>query len=302
MATDSPDPLDGIAPESVAPGDVDEAEVRAALASPKPLVRQRGVEACETLAEADVDAVRPLLDDVAPLAGDDNAPIAQRAIAALDAVAESDPAALDGRLSDLAAALDTDIVDVQLTGADLLGRLVVERPDLVAPHTRTLIRAIRDTEPDPEIRDFGDLVDDPVTRQTIAEHERGERKRRVSARRTLVNVVVAVTEQEPRSVLDAVDDLVTLLDDVDPSVAGGAVDALGELAAVDPDAVAPVSDRLLGCLDHDRTVVRARAIRALGRLGDDAAVPKLRTVAETDEDEDVREIARETADFLAGDS
>ncbi|MFC7189314.1 HEAT repeat domain-containing protein [Halocatena marina] len=37
---------------------------------------------------------------------------------------------------------------------------------------------------------------------------------------------------------------------------------------------------------------------ALGHLGDDAVVPKLRTIAATDDDEDVREIAEKTANFL----
>lgn len=299
MTTDSSNPLDGIDPDSVTLEDLDEAEVRATLSSSNPLVRQRGVEVCETLAETDVDAVRPFLDEVASLATDGNAAIALRAIAVLDATADAEPAALDGRLADLVGATASDIVDVQLTSATVFGKLVVERPDLVAPHVRELIEAVRVTEPDSQICDPGDVVDDPVTRRTIREHEEGERRRRISGRRTLINVVVAVTEEEPRSAFDVVDELVTLLDDVDPGVCGSAVDALGELAVANPDAVAPVADRLIECLDHDRTVVRARAVRALGHLGDDAAVPKLRTVAETDDDETVRELAEETAEFLA---
>lgn len=317
MPTDSSKPLDGIAPESVTAEDVDEAAVRTALSSSNPMVRQRGAEVCETLAEEDVDTVRPFLDDVASLACDGNAAIALRAIAVLDAVVGRDPAALEGRLSDLVGAAASDIVDVQLTAATALGELVVERPDLVAPYAQRLIEAVRATEPDREIRDFSDVVGDRVTQRTLQEHEEAERRRRVSGRRTLINVVVAVAEEEPESAFDAdersrsdsetqppdvVADLVTLLDDVDPSVSGGAIDALGQLATVNPGVVAPVSDRLIDCLDHDATVVRARAVRALGHLGDDAAVSKLRTVAEADPDEDVREIAEETANFLAGTS
>ena len=299
MTADSSKPLDGIEPESISPEDVDEAEIRAALASSNPLVKQKGVDVCETLAEADVDAVRPLLDDVAALADDDNAAIALRAIAVLDEVAGEDPAALEDRLDGLVGAADDEVVDVQLTAATALGKLVVARPDLVAPYASRLAEAIRITEPDPEPEDVGDLVDDQVTRRTIAEHVEGERKRLTSGRRTLVNVVVAVTEEEPEPAFESVEELVALLEDVDPGVAGGAVDALGQLAAADAEVVAPVSDRLVDCLDHDRTVVRARAVRALGHLGDDAAVPELRRVAERDDDEDVRELAAETADFLA---
>lgn len=299
MAANFADPLAGTEPDSVSAGDVDPAEVRAALEASNPLVRQRGVDVCESLVEDDADAVRPLLDDVASLPDDGNAAIALRAISVLEAVAESAPVALDGRLDALVAATGSDIVDVQLTAATLLGTLVVERPDLVAPHVRELVEAVHATEPEDESTDFGEVVDHPATRQTLAEHEREERKRRVSARRTLVNVAVAVTETRPEQALDAIEPLGTLLDDADPGVTGPAVDALGELAAADPGAVEPVADRLRDCLEHDRPSVRARGVHAVGRLGDDDAVPKLRELADADENEEIREVAAETARFLA---
>ncbi|ESP87120.1 HEAT repeat domain-containing protein [Candidatus Halobonum tyrrellensis] len=305
MDTDSTKPLAGVDTGSVAPGDIEESEVRAALSSSNPLVTQWGLEACETLAEADVDAVRPFLDEVAAFADDSNSALALRAIAVLDAVASAEPAALDGRVSALAGAMGTDIVDVQLTGATALGKLVVPRPDIVAPHVRRLVEGVRETELQRELEEFA-VVDDDVTRQTLREKEESERRRRVSARRTLVNVVVAVAEAEPESAVGCVDDLVALFDDIDPGVAGGAVDAVGEVAAVDPEAVAPVADRLVDCLDHDRTVVRARAVRALGRLGPAYAeaptVERLRALADADDDENVREVAADTADYLAGGS
>lgn len=297
MTANSSRPLDGVEPESVSPGDVDNGEIRSALTSDSPLVRQRGVAVCETLAVTDVEAVRPLLDDIALLADDDNAAIALRAVSVLDAVARNKPDALDGRVAGLADAADSEIVDVQLTAAVALGVLVVKRPDLVAPFVGELVTAIRTTELDPTPGDFS-IVDDQVTRQTLEEHEESERQRRTSGRRTLVNVVVAICEEEPASALETVRGLRALLDDADPSVVGGAVDALGELAATNPEAVAPAGDELRDRLDHPQTFVRARAIRALGRLGDNGSVPRLRTVAETDDDEDVREIAAETVAFL----
>ncbi|MDS0295661.1 HEAT repeat domain-containing protein [Halogeometricum luteum] len=301
MTANASRPLDGIEPESVTPEDIDDEEVRAALASDTPSVRQRGVEVCESFAATGVEAVRSLLDDVAPLAGDDNAAVALRAISVLDTVARSDPDALDGATAGLADAADSEIVDVQLTAATALGVLVVKRPDLVAPFVGELVAAIRATEPDPTPGDFS-AVEDPVTRRTLEEHEESERQRRTSGRRTLVNVVVAVCEEEPESALGTVEGLVGLLDDVDPSIVGGAVDALGELAVTDPAAVAPAREELRARLDHPQTFVRARTVRALGRLGDEGAVPELRTLAETDDDEDVREIAAETAAFLAEES
>jgi len=302
MTTESPTPLEGIDPADVTVDDVDESTIHESLSSHSPLEQQRAVAVCETLADADVDHVRPYLDELASLVADDNAVLALRAIGALDHVAEAEPTALEGRLSVLVSVMDSDLVDVQLTGAALLGRVVVEHPTFVAPYARDLVAAIRDTEPDPNPEDLSGVVDDPVTRQTIQEHEEGERQRRMAGRRTLTNVVVAITETEPVAAFDAVDDLVTLLDDVDPAVAGGAVDALGELAIADPAVVTPVRDVIVDCLDHHASSVRTRAVRALGHLGDDAAVPALRSVADSDEDEDVQDLAGETADFLQRES
>ncbi|RRJ33790.1 HEAT repeat domain-containing protein [Halocatena pleomorpha] len=298
MTADSPAPLDGIAPESVTPRDVTEADVRVALSSSDPLIRQRGVNVCEALAEQNVGAVVPLLDVIAPLAGVDKPPIALRAIATLDAVVEEEPNELDGRVSGLIDALDSEVVDVRLTAGTVLGKLVVERPELVAPYTRSLIDCLSDTEPDRTATDFS-VVGDRATRRTLQEHAEAERSRQIAGRQTLINVVVAITETEPRAAFDSASDLGALLDDVDPIVSGGAVDALAELAAVDPAVVTPLGDELIDCLDRESTIVRARAIRALGHLGDAAAVPKLRTVAETASDETVRAIATKTANFLA---
>ncbi|SFL43913.1 HEAT repeat-containing protein [Halogranum rubrum] len=298
MTTDSSKPLDGITPEETTPGDVDDAEIRAALASSSPLVRQRGVEVLDSLAAQDLDAVDPFLDEVAAAAADNNVAIALGAIGVLDTIAATDPTRLDGRLDHLVSVLDTELVDVQLTGGKLLATLVVEEPDLVSPYVRELVVAIHETEIDENPPNFAEVVSDPVTRRTLQEHEQGERERWLSSRRTLVNVVVAVAETDPEAAADAVDDLLTLLDDVDPSVAGGAVDALGELATSHPETVAPVADRLVGCLNHGHSLVRARAIRALGYLGDESTVPALREVAETDDDEDVRELAADTAEFI----
>lgn len=303
MPTDASKPLDGINPESVAPDDIDDETLRSALESSNPLVRQRGLQTCRTLVETDVDHVRPVLDEIASLAADKSS-VALPATGVLNAVVEDEPDALeaDGRLDGLVDAAGSEIVNVQLNAATAFKKLAMERPDLIAPHVEGVLEAVRDTEPDPTPSDYSEVIDDEETRQTIYEHESAERQRRVAGRRTLVNVAVAVAESEPAATSDALDDaerVAALFDDEDAIVAGAAVDFLGELAAEEPTAVAPVRDRLLGCLDHDAVVVRVRTVRALGHLGDDAAVPKLRELAETESDEEIRALASDTADFLA---
>lgn len=300
MNSDSSEPLEGVTPDSVAPGDVDAVDLRAGLSADSPLVRQRAVDVCDALADADPAAVDSVLDEIATAVGDRNSAIALRAISVFDTIAGHDPAALDGHLDPLVDRADDDIVDVQLTAATALAKVVVARPDLVASSLERLIEGVRTTAIEGTPEGFGKYVRDEATRQTLREHQQGERDRRTSARRTLINVVVAVLESEAAAAVGCVDDLTGLLDDDDPAVAGGAVDGIGEIAAVDSAAVRPVRDRLIACLNHRHTVVRARAVRALGRLGDEAAVPALRRTADNDENEDVRDVAAETAAFLAG--
>jgi len=298
MGTDTSEPLEEVDPESVTVDAVDADDVRAALDSTNPTVQRRGLRVCETLAGEDVSAVEPFLDDVSALVNRDTAATSLRAIAVLNTVAGVEPEALDGRLEALAEAAGSELTDVQLTGAQVLGKVVVDHPDIVAPYVKALLEGIQSTKLDPDPPEVPDAVEHRQTAETLYEHENDERQRRMSGRQTLINVVVAVAEQKPAAVSDAVDDLVALFDDSDPAIAGGALDALGELAKTDPEAVAPVRDDIVECLDHDRPLVRARAIRALGRLGDDAAVPELRSMAESDDDKNVRDIAAETADFL----
>lgn len=289
------DPLEAIDPESVTVEDVDESELRAALASSRPLIEQRGIQVCETLAKEDIDAVRPFLDEIGSLLTENNAAITLRAINVLKTVIRDEPTAIEPVLPALISVLDSDLAGVQLNGAVVLGTLVVDRPDLCSPYAHRLIEAIQTTELEPET-DFSETID-RVTKQSIQEHEREERQRRISARQTLINIVVAIAEEEPQVMVDEVDELVLLLDG-DPNVASGAIDALRAIAEVEPDAVIPVADRLIDCLDHDAEAVRAHTIRVLGHLAYDAAVPNLRTVAETDPNNDIQAIAAETADFL----
>ncbi|EMA37304.1 Adaptin protein [Halococcus hamelinensis 100A6] len=266
------------------------------------MVRQEGLEVCQSVIDEDIHAIEPYLDEIVEHAADDDITVALRTLELLDTVVNENPDMLEGELSPLVEALNTEHTNIQSRGGRLLARLVVDRPSFLTPHVRGIVEALEATELDSKPRQFDELTGDPVTRQTLQEHEETERKRRISSRRTLINVVVAITETAPGSVSGTVDGLAELLDDTDPAIVGGAVDALGEIAARDPSAVVPVRGRLVDCLDHGRTVVRARAVRALGRLGDDSAVPKLRSVVESDDDEDVRELAAETADFLSSGS
>ncbi|ELZ26364.1 hypothetical protein C475_09097, partial [Halosimplex carlsbadense 2-9-1] len=108
----------------------------------------------------------------------------------------------------------------------------------------------------------------------------------------------AAAEGDPETAADHLDALVGLFDTPDVTVIGAAIDAVSEIAQADPDAAAEAYDALVACLNHTNDTVRARAIRALGYLGDDRAVDPLEDRARVETDEDVADLAEETAAFL----
>lgn len=301
MDSNAAAPLAGLSPDSVTPDDVDEADVRAALDASEPSVRQRGLAVCRALATADADAVAPFLDTVASLVADENALTARRAVGVLDAVASARPDALDGHLDPVVDAITVEHADVRFAVADLLGTLAVERHETVAPHLDGLLEALAATESDPTPDGYADVVDDRVTRRTLRKQDAADRNRRTGARRTLANVVVAVAEQAPTDATAVLERAPGLFEDADHRVAGAAVDAVGELAAADAAGVDDIADAIRDRLDHEAPFVRVRAVRALGHLGDDAAVDDLRRLAAAGDDETVRDLAATTADFLADD-
>jgi HEAT repeat protein len=90
-----------------------------------------------------------------------------------------------------------------------------------------------------------------------------------------------------------------LLDDDNPAVRAAAAGTLAALAEHQPTELNEVVPPLIDALDDVDETVRARAVAALGHLGDDAAVDPLREVAgNEDTDADLRDLAAETADFL----
>ena len=112
------------------------------------------------------------------------------------------------------------------------------------------------------------------------------------------SVVCAVAADAPTAFADHVETVADLASADDLTARSAALDVLAALAEESPDLVQPVSDAAVTALDADVNVVRARAVRVLGYLGDEAHVDALERVAETDDDPEVASLAAETASFL----
>lgn len=302
MSDGSSAPLAGVDLESLTAADVDEADVRAALESDDPTVRQRGTHVCSTLAARDVDAVRPLAADLLARLDDDSLAVARHAGTALVSLSEAHPGAIRADVEPVVGFAESDLGGVRMVGARILGNLVVDHPDAVAPYVDRLVAAVADSEGTYAQSDLEEHAEaaraaDDVAAENVVQANKEEAQKRVVARAALANVVVAVAEDDPDAVAGLVDELAPLLDDPDPNVVGAALDTLSALAEDDPDSVAPAVEAVVDCLDHGDEMLRARAIRTLGFAGATEAIDRLRGVAETD-DEDVRDLAAETADYL----
>ena len=280
------------------PADID--EITTALTSADPPTRREAVDAFGVLVRTDPEAAIAHVDTVADRLDDESLVVARGAAEALAPLARERPEALVGRVDTVVELLAADALDLSFAGGKLLSSLAVECPDGVAASADRLLEILTEDEvPAPE-SSVPETVERNDGRQVVRDVQREALERRQYVRRTAANVVVAVVEDDP-SHLAAPDALGTLLDDPDPGVVGPALDALGTTAESDPDAVRPVPDSIRDCLDHDAAAVRARAVRTLGYLGDESAVPALETVAVEDTDQDVSELAAETAAFLADD-
>jgi len=298
MSNDTSVPVGDVDPESGELSERDVAQIREALRADAPITRQEGARTCKLVVQENPAALRPLVDDLVDLLEDDNVSAAQQAGTVLLGVAMEHPDELTDAVPAIVTLAEHDVNAVQLIGAQLLSKVVVERPAAAAPAVDRLVAILRDHPGSFEPSEGTDQVDNQETRQTIVAHEQEEHSMQLQTQGTIANVLVAVAEAEPVAFLDHVDELVDLVDHDDPVIAGLAVETLTEVGEAHPDAIAPAYETFVDALDHEDQRVYVRAVRALGVLGDDRAVDPLRDLAESTDDEDVEELAEDTATFL----
>lgn len=186
--------------------------------------------------------------------------------------------------------------------------LLGHAPEEFVPKTEKLVEVLTDP-PNPGIPSEEELDQMPQEqRKQIEERlEAREDEARKDIARTFgireftANALVEVTEREPERVAPHVGELAEWVDDGPTIVRGATIDAIANVAQHDQSAVEPAVDALIRVARTDANSVRAHAIQALGYAGATEAVEPLREVAASDDaelDEDVKDLAAETADFL----
>lgn len=298
MTDEESAPLEGVDTVSEAMDDEDREQIREALASETNIRRNEAAQALSQLAERDPSVVRPFVDDLLPLLDDDRNSVAQQAGTALLGVVREYPEDIVDSVPAVFGLIERDFNSLELLGTQIIVQVVLNEPEAVAPHLDRIAAVLDGRSPAYETTEGIEMVDDEEARQTMLEHDKQEHQLLIQSQGRLANVVTAAAEGDPETAADHLDALVGLFDTPDVTVIGAAIDAVSEIAQADPDAAAEAYDALVACLNHTNDTVRARAIRALGYLGDDRAVDPLEDRARVETDEDVADLAEETAAFL----
>jgi HEAT repeat protein len=279
----------------LAADDTARAALEGALAAPDPAHRAAAAQALGR--RGDARSVAPLLAAL----GDDDALVATAAGEALAAVGP------ERALEPLAGALAGGPPTIRVRAAGALGALGDARA--LTPLARALadpewsvrraaVAAIRSLpEPGRQIAVLADLHLDPI------ERERGaQRLRQIGLLEPLAAALRAIDHPGLRAAAaravarlgqpGVVEALAGAVDDPEPAVRQEATWMLGVTGR--PEALAPLTAALAGAADP---AVRAAAARALGRLGERAALPAL-AAAGVDADEGVRTAAGRAIETL----
>lgn len=179
-------------------------------------------------------------------------------------VARGDRGAFDERVDTFRSHLADDSPGVRSVAVHVLSVAAPRAPAAVAPLAEELLRVVTDDQP-PETRFRASLA--------------------------LCGVGIEAPERVTDVVVDALPEFDRLLEAEDPRLKGAAVGLFGTVAEDDPTIVADRAERIRPLLDDDIAYVRANAALVAGHVGDDDALPTLRTMAAEDADEEVRRAA-----------
>ncbi|WP_123539330.1 HEAT repeat domain-containing protein [Halosimplex salinum] len=298
MVEDVSERVEGVDVESGELSEDESAVVREALASEKSFVRQKGVRVLDALAVEDVSAVEPFLDDLLALLEDERVSVAQAAGTVVLRVANESPGLFADGVSEAVSLTERDLAGIELLGAQILAQIVVDHPEYCSDEVDRLLAVLQDRSVSFDKSEGAEQFDDPNIEQALREQDKEEHEMRLQTQVVLSNVVIAIAEGVPEAYADSVDEVIALLDSPDTTIVAAGADVLSELAGEDPEAAAPAYDGLIGCLGHDDSRVRARGVRGLGLLGDDRAVGPLNDLAEAEPEEEIADLAAETAEFL----
>ncbi|GAB3025035.1 HEAT repeat domain-containing protein [Natronobiforma cellulositropha] len=193
----------------------------------------------------------------------------------LSTVAEREPAALVPKIDEFVATAGRDDYD------DLRSRIL---------ETATLVAETHAEECEAAIEPAADVV---ATTENA--------KIRTKATYLLAMVAEAHLETVAETVEPHLETLFEMLESVYSDEQNAAISLLSYVAEVRPEEVDAARDQIVTLLDHHIEGVRGSAIWTLEYIGDESVVADLDAVAESDPNEDIRDLAAEASASLTAD-
>jgi hypothetical protein len=117
-------------------------------------------------------------------------------------------------------------------------------------------------------------------------------------RANAAGVLADLAEEYPGEVQPWVPDVIELMDDSDEQVRHNATSILARVADDYPETVSPATEQLLAVLDDELADTRFNACWALKYINATGAVERIREIAATDPDGDVRSVAQLALDSI----
>lgn len=282
--------------ENVPPG-----IVRSGLESEDPIVRAHAARVAESVAAGDVDAILDVVPTVIERLEDDRRVVVTKSAIVVSIVAKDRPDVLEPGVPRLVEMLLHDLSLVRVLAAQTLGHVAVEHPEFLLGHEDLLIEAML-LEQREEVIDPAELAEQTNSEtafEVINQQNVDENARQMVARDAAANLLVEIAELEPDRLVPDSTRIADGLADENPTVVAACLDVLARIAREDPSAVAGITDEVVDQLDRPDTPTVASAVRTLGFAGDPDAIEPIRDVAgDDDRDEELRELAEETSDFI----
>lgn len=266
-----------------------------------PAVQGEALGILTEIGEANPEATRPAVERVIELVEESVHPLLRNeALQFLVVFAEHDPSTVTGAVPRLGALLRDEHTDTDAVTRILAAISGVDAAALIDIVPK--LELFLETDPGRghvwALEAIGQLSKDHanITAEVIPTAAGFLDAEEIPLRSNAAGVLADLADEYPGDVKPWVSDFIELMEDSDEQVRYNATSALTRIADEYPEAVKPATEQFLVVLDDELANTRFNACWALKYMNATSAVEKLREVAATDPDEDVRSIARLAVD------
>lgn len=268
-----------------------------------PAVQGEALNVLTEIGKSDPELTRAGVDPAVTLVDSSTHPLLRNeALQFLAVFATHDPTAVTAAVPDLAVLLQDESTETDTT-ARILASIGGSQPDAlvdVVPKLELFLETERETAHVWILTAIGQLSKEHPNMTVEVVPTAGEllSADEVPLRSNAAGVLADIADEYPTEVKPWVPDAIELMEDSDKQVRYNATSILARVAAEHPDTVRPATEQLLAVLDDELDNTRFNACWALERINATSALERLREVAATDSDGDVRSVAQLAVDNL----